>query len=88
MYYLIEGFNNCASIIFGGHGLSDSDKDAAIVINTLPQAVDSVGKIPVLKCKKATNEVWYDYIDEPINETDRIAALEDAVAELILGGAM
>lgn len=89
MIYIFESLNNYASVIFEGIGLTDEEKERSIVLDKLPDVVEQTGKIPVLKCKKETNEVWYDYIDEPKDPfEDRIAVVEDAIAELILGGAM
>ncbi len=87
MIYLFENPDNAVSIIYDETTLTDELKQKGIAIEALPIPEDN-GKDAILKCKKATGEVWYDYVDEPINETDRITVLEDAVAELILGGVM
>jgi len=86
MLYIFESQGNLASVVFDETTLSQENKAQGIPVEKLPNIVTKPGKIPVLKCSKETNEVWYDYIDEPVNEDDRLTALEDAFAEFVLGG--
>lgn len=85
MIYVFENQNNMASVVYDESTLSDLLKSKGIAVASLPEVTEQAGKVAVLKCKKSTGKVWFDYVDEPISETDRIASLEDAVAALVLG---
>ncbi|WP_026395912.1 hypothetical protein [Acetobacterium malicum] len=90
MIYVFENPNNGASIVYDETTLTTENKAKGIALESLPVPEMQAGKIPVLKCEKATERVWYDYVDEPKSaEDERITALEEALAEIILsGGAM
>lgn len=89
MIYLFENPDSTASIIYDETTLTDDLKSKGIAIERLPDVVEQSGKIRVLKCKKATSEVWYEYVDKPIDPIEeRVTTVEDAIAELIMGGAM
>ena len=90
MIYIFENPGNGASIVYDETTLTTENKEKGIAVESLPVPVIQADKIPVLKCEKSTDRVWYDYVDEPKSVEDgRITALEDALAEIILsGGAM
>ena len=89
MIYVFENPNNGASIVYDETTLTTETKEKGIAVEKLPEPIVQVGKIPVLKCKKATSEIWYDYVDKPADPIeDRVATVEDAIAELIMGGVM
>jgi len=57
------------------------------VVDELPKPQTPPGKIAVLKVKKETGEVWYEYVDNPQTELEqRLSAVEDAVLALMLMG--
>lgn len=87
MIYVFEGLDG-ASVVFDGSILTESLKAKAIILGSLPIKEEIPGKIAVLKAKKATNEVWYEYVDAPKDEKavleQRISDLELAITELML----
>jgi hypothetical protein len=88
MIYLFENGDNNASVVYDETTLTNGQKANGIAIESLPIAETPEGKQAVLKCKKATEEVWYEYVDIPVNNTEqRIADLEIAMAA-IMGGAL
>lgn len=88
MIYIFENSANTASIVFDGTTLTEEQKTKAVIIDQLPEPQPPAGKMAVLKVKKATGEVWYEYVDKPEAPVERrIADLEMAIAA-ILGGAM
>ena len=91
MIYLFENpSNNAASIVYDGNTLTTEQKAKGVAVEHLPEPQTPPGKIAVLKVRKSTGEVWYDYLDkpqDPLGTSQRLADLEQAIAA-ILGGAM
>ena len=88
MIYVFENDNNNASIVYDETTLTEEQKVKGIAIAELPIEEVPKGKQAVLKCKKSTGEVWYEYVDIPVDNTEqRIADLEIAMAA-IMGGAL
>ena len=88
MFYIFENNNNNASIVYDETTLTNEQKAKGIAIAELPTAETPEGKQAVLKCRKATEEIWYEYVDIPTNNTEqRITDLEIAMAA-IMGGAL
>ncbi len=91
MFYVFENPDNLASIVYDETTLTNSQKANGIAIESLPIAETPEGKQAVLKCRKSTGEVWYEY--EDIQQTQeellqqRITDLEIAIAAII-GGAI
>ena len=91
MFYIFENDNNNASVVYDETTLTNEQKAKGIAIAELPTAETPEGKQAVLKCRKSTGEVWYEYVDIPVDNTEqRIADLENAIMELsmIIGGMM
>ena len=87
MIYLFENDNNNASVVYDETTLTNDQKANGIAIESLPIAETPEGKQAVLKCNKSTGEVWYEYVDIPVDTIEqRIADLEIAMAA-IMGGA-
>jgi len=89
--YIFENPNNGASVVFDGTTLTHEQMQEAVVRDFVPSPETIPGKIPILKVRKATDEVWYEYIDEPGNTEienlkDEILNLKLAMAELAEGG--
>jgi len=60
-------------------------------IDVLPIPENRLGKIAELYINPTTGELWYEYIDAPMTETeqilfDKLAEMQAAMDELILGG--
>jgi hypothetical protein len=86
--YLFENDNNNASVVYDETTLTEQEKTKGIPVAELPTAETPEGKQAVLKCKKSTGEVWYEYVDIPVDNTEqRIIDLEIAMAA-IMGGAL
>lgn len=86
--YLFENPNNDASVVYDETTLTNEEKSRGIQISELPVPEVPNGKMPILKCRKETGQVWYEYVDIPANNTEqRIADLEIAMAA-IMGGAL
>ena len=88
MIYLFENGDNNASVVYDETTLTNDQKANGIAIESLPIAETPEGKQAILKCRKSTGEVWYEYVDIPVDNTEqRIADLEIAMAA-IMGGAV
>jgi len=85
MIYVFENPDNYASIVFDETTLTPSDKAKGIAIEQLPEKNIPEGKVAILKCRKSTGEVWYDYVDIIPTPEDlqakRINELETAILE-------
>jgi len=68
MIYIFDGKDNFASVIVQGNTLTEEEKLQAIQIETLPIADEIEGKYAILKARKETEEVWYEYVDIPVEE--------------------
>lgn len=79
MIYLFENPNNNASIVFAEEILTGVEKAKGIAVENLPILQETEGKTPVLKCKKSTGEVWWEYIENPVDE---IAILKQQINDL------
>lgn len=92
MIYLFENPDNSASTVYDETTLTPELKEKGIAIQTLPEPEVQAGKNAVLKCKKATEEVWYDYIDippDPVEAVDLLRAdFNNAIMELSMAIAM
>ncbi|WP_077369722.1 hypothetical protein [Anaerosalibacter sp. Marseille-P3206] len=86
MIYVFENPNNGASVVYDETTLTEKDKSKGIAIEQLPIKEEIEGKIAILKCRKSTNEVWYEYEDIPESvedeQTKKIAELETALLEM------
>ena len=88
MIYLFENDDNNASVVYDETTLTNDQKANGIAIESLPIAETPEGKQAILKCRKSTGEVWYEYVDMPVDNIEqRIADLEIAMAA-IMGGAV
>lgn len=64
MIYIFEGYENSASMVYDETILTQAEKGRGIVVENLPEKEEIEGKIAILKCRKATDEVWWEYVDE------------------------
>lgn len=80
--YLFENPNNDASVVFDSRTLTEEQKQEAVVREALPVPEQVAGKISILKVRKATDEVWYDHIDEP--KQPEIEKLKQEILDLKL----
>ena len=85
MIYVFENENGNACWVENDN-LPDIYKQRAIMLEQLPPKEQIEGKQAILKCKKATGEVWYEYVDIPPTSEDlqakKIAELETALLEM------
>lgn len=82
MLYIFENPNNLASVVYDETILTEKEKAKGIAIEQLPEEQTIEGKIAVLKCRKTTGEVWYEYEDIPVTKDDKISELEKQVNAL------
>jgi hypothetical protein len=82
MIYLFENPDNSASIVFDETTLTDAHKAKGVAVEELPTPQTPEGKQAILKVNKSTSEVWYEYVDAPINEVTEIENLKQAVLDL------
>ena len=68
MIYVFEGYENSASVVYDEAILTQAEKERGIAIENLPEKEEIEGKVAVLKCRKPTSEVWWEYIDEVKDE--------------------
>lgn len=73
------------------HGLGKSEvelRQIGALVENVPEPEQIEGKVGVLYYNPETNEVYYEYIDRPLTEQERIGQLEQAILELtmLLGG--
>lgn len=61
MIYLFEGQDNNAGVVYNENSIPEADKLKGIGIEVLPEPHPKAG-VPVLKCRKSTSEVWYEYL--------------------------
>lgn len=92
MIYLFENPNNNASIVYDATTLTELQKTQGVAVEELPEQNTPEGKMAVLKVKKSTEEVWWEYVDKPINAQNEIAELklsqqeqDDLLTDIILG---
>ncbi|MEG2289909.1 MAG: hypothetical protein RSA29_02575 [Clostridium sp.] len=84
MIYLFENPDNTCSVVFDEETLTEKDKVKGIAIKSLPLKENIEGKQAVLKCRKSTNEVWYEYIDiVPSTMETRMVNIEIAIANMM-----
>ena len=76
MIYLFENPNNDASVVYDESSLSTGDKAKGVAVESLPLAGTPEGKVALLKVKKSTGEVWWEYKDAPISPVDELSQLK------------
>lgn len=81
MIYVFENDNNNVSIVFDETTLTEQEKSKGIALEQLPIEEVIEGKEAILKCRKATNEVWYEYRD--IEPNVELEELKQVVADLV-----
>ncbi len=85
MIYVFEG----GSIVYDESVLTEADKARAVAVETLPEQEVIPGKIAVIKADKATETVWWEYVDSPAAVEFReleaqIQGMQMAMAELTI----
>lgn len=76
MIYLFENPDNLASIIYDESILSDADKAKGVAVDALPEKENIEGKVVILKVRKSTGEVWYEYEDASVDVDDEVNVLK------------
>lgn len=80
----------CGSVVYDGDTITDDEKSRAVAIDELPNPKILEGKTAVLKANKATESVFYEYVDKP--KQPEIEQLKQVVADLtelvLFGGAI
>jgi hypothetical protein len=80
MVYIFEG----GSVVYDGSTLTDDEKlQAILTLDNLPEPEQRKGKVPILRVDKEKQEVYYEYVDVPPTELERIEALESAMLDIL-----
>jgi len=94
MIYVFESVDNLASVVYDEGNLTPEYKAKGIAVEQLPTKEELPGKTAVLKCRKSTGEVWYEYVDSPTDVDSELAALkqsqadqDELIMQILLGGA-
>lgn len=83
MIYIFEGGN----IVYDGSTITDKQKAQAVEVSTLPDPEVIEGKVAILKANKATETVYYEYIDKPKDpEIEQLKQVVADLTELVLFG--
>ena len=58
------------------------------LVDDIPEPEQIEGKVPVLHYNPQSNSVYYEYVDRPLTDQERIEQLEKAILEMtmLLGG--
>ena len=85
MIYIFES----GSIVYDESVLTEADKARAVAIEALPEQEVIPGKIALTKADKATETVWWEYVDSPAAVEFReletqVQGLQMALAELTI----
>lgn len=93
MIYVFESLDNLASVVYDETTLTPEYKAKGIAVEHLPAKEELPGKIAVLKCRKSTGEVWYEYVDNHADVESELAALkqsqadqDELIMQILLGG--
>ena len=77
MIYVFEG----GSIVYDGNTISEEQKAQAVAVESLPKPDTPEGKYAQIRADKATETVYYEYIDLP--KDPEVEQLKQVVADLI-----
>ena len=74
------------------HGMGKSEQELlqiGALVDDIPEPEQIEGKVPVLYYNPQSNSVYYEYVERPLTEEERLAQLEQVILELtmLLGGA-
>ena len=76
MIYVFEG----GSIVYDGNTISEEQKAQAVAVESLPEPQTPEGKYAQIRADKATETVYYEYIDLP--KDPEVKQLKQVVADL------
>jgi hypothetical protein len=73
------------------NGMGKSEQELlqiGALVDDIPDPEQVDGKVPVLYYNPQSNSVYYEYVDRPLTEQERITQLEQAILEMtmLLGG--
>jgi hypothetical protein len=90
MIYLFENPDNHASVVYDENILTTAEKFRGIAVEGLPVPDSYENKYALLKCRKSTGEVWYEYEDIPPTPESELEQLKQSVLDLtelvLMGG--
>jgi len=82
MIYCFPDFNGNCSIVYDETTLTTEQKSNGIAVESLPIPETPEGHKAILKGDKATEQVWYEYVDQPESTTPLAEAQETKIAEV------
>ncbi len=77
MIYVFEG----GSVVYDGDTITEEQKAQAVAVESLPKPDTPEGKYAQIRADKATETVYYEYIDLP--KDPEVEQLKQVVADLI-----
>ena len=77
MIYVFEG----GSVVYDGDTITEEQKAQAVAVASLPKPDTPEGKYAQIRADKATETVYYEYIDLP--KDPEVEQLKQVVADLI-----
>ena len=76
MIYVFEGGN----VVYDGDTITEEQKAQAVAVESLPKSQTPEGKYAQIRADKATETVYYEYIDLP--KDPEVEQLKQVVADL------
>lgn len=79
MIYVFEGGN----VVYDGDTITEEQKAQAVAVESLPEPQTPEGKYAQIRADKATETVYYEYIDLPKDPLEvEVEQLKQVVADL------
>jgi len=83
MIYVFKG----GSVVYDGSTLTEEQKAEAVAVESLPEPQTPEGKYAQIRADKATETVYYEYIDLPKDpEIEQLKQVVADLTELVLFG--
>ena len=83
MIYVFKG----GSVVYDGSTLTEEQKAEAVAVESLPEPQTPEGKYAQIRADKATETVYYEYIDIPKDpEVEQLKQVVADLTELVLFG--
>lgn len=64
--------------------LPEEMKAQGVEVGEIPEPEERERKMPVLYINPDTKELWYEYVDRPLTEEERMQEMEQILADMLL----
>ena len=64
--------------------LSEEDKQGGVLVDSIPEVEQIIGKSGKLMYQEPTNSVYVEYVDRPLNDEEAMARIQNDMDYLIL----